>query len=128
MQRRTSTCRLSSPGAGRRAFVERSCDEWWILSAAHGLVHPQTVLSAYDVTLKNAGRAARRHWSTQVLIAIDEQVKPVAGELFEVHAGAEYRDFGLLDGLRARGCVVEIPTEGMRIGHQLRFYKGSAGS
>jgi hypothetical protein len=43
--------------------------------------------------------------------------------VFEIHAGAEYREFGLLDGLRDRGCLVEIPTERMRIGEQLRFYK-----
>lgn len=108
---------------GRRAFVERSCDEWWILSAKHGLVHPKALLNAYDVTLKNAGRATRRHWSSQVLAAMDEQVRPESGDVFELHAGAEYRDFGLLDGLRDRGCVVEIPTEGMVFGDQLHFYK-----
>jgi len=39
---------------GRRSFVERSCGQWWILSAEHGLVHPDEVLGPYDVTLKDA--------------------------------------------------------------------------
>ena len=119
---------LSTLFSGRRRYVESSCDEWWILSAEHGLVHPTDQLSPYDVTLKACGRAERRQWSGQVLSSIDERVHPEQGEVFEIHAGAEYRDFGLLDGLRARGCVIEIPTAGMPIGFQLRFYKEAANS
>jgi hypothetical protein len=114
---------VSALFSGRRAFVRRTCGEWWILSAEHGLVHPDEVIASYDKTLKDAGRAARREWSTRVLRAIDERVRPAAGDVFEIHAGAEYRDFGLVDGLRSRGCVVENPTEGLGIGQQLRFYK-----
>lgn len=113
----------SSLFAGRRAFVEQSCDEWWILSAEHGLVPPDAVLAPYDVTLKNAGRPARRTWTAKVMEAIDQQLRPARADTFEIHAGAEYRDFGLVEGLRARGCAVEIPTQGLGIGHQLQFYK-----
>lgn len=62
-------------------------------------------------------------WTAGVLSSIDDLVHPKRHDVFEVHAGAEHRDFGLLDGLRARGCIIEIPTEGMRIGQQLCFYK-----
>ena len=108
---------------GRRRFVERSCDEWWILSAHHGLVHPDAVLAPYDVTLKDAGREERRRWAAAVLTAVDQHIVPGPGEVFEFHAGAEYRDFGVTDGLRARGCEVENPTAGLGIGRQLQFYK-----
>lgn len=114
---------LSTLFLGRRAFVESACGEWWVLSAAHGLVHPDTELEPYDVTLKSAGRSERREWSARVLASVDAQVRPVAGDVFEIHAGAEYREFGLVQGLRQRGCVVEIPTEGLSIGRQLQFYK-----
>ena len=114
---------VSALFAGRRSYVERSSDSWWILSAEHGLVHPDEVLAPYNVTLKDAGRLARRSWSNQLLLVIDERIQPRWGDVFEIHAGAEYREFGLLDGLRDRGCLVEIPTERMRIGEQLRFYK-----
>jgi len=113
---------VSTLFSGRRSFVERSCARWWILSAEHGLVHPDEVLCPYDVTLKDSSRSARREWSARVLGVIDAKVQPSPGDIFEIHAGAEYRDFGLVEGLRARGCKVEIPTEGMRIGHQLQFY------
>jgi len=108
---------------GRRAYVERSCNEWWILSAKYGLVHPDEMLAPYDETLKKAGRAFRRHWSMEVLAAVVERVAPVAGDSFEIHAGAEYRDYGLVQGLTERGFPVEIPTEGMVFGVQLQFYK-----
>lgn len=110
---------------GRRSYVQRSCDEWWILSAEHGLVHPDDVLAPYDATLKNAGRHDRRRWSGGVLAALTQRIRPRNRDVFELHAGAEYRDFGLVDGLRALGCSIEIPTEGMPIGRQLQFYKAA---
>lgn len=109
--------------AGRRAYVERSCGQWWILSAKHGLVHPLNALAPYDETLKLASRSARRRWSHEVLAALDERVIPAAGDIVEIHAGTDYRDYGLVQGLGDRGCVVEIPSAGMAIGEQLRFYK-----
>jgi len=114
---------VSTLFSGRRSYVERSCDEWWILSAAHGLVHPDSLLAPYDVTLKSASRSARRLWSERVLRAIEENIHPAPSDLFEIHGGSEYRNFGLLDGLRTRGCTIEIPTEGLTIGRQLQFYK-----
>lgn len=107
---------------GRRAYVERSCSEWWILSALHGLVHPKQMLEPYDVTLKNAGREDRRKWSRSVLAAFDERAALRPGDVVEIHAGSEYRNWGLVDGLLTRGVTVEIPTEGMPLGQQLAFY------
>ena len=114
---------VSTLFVGRRSYVERSSDEWWVLSAEHGLVHPDDVLVPYDVTLTKADRPARRSWSKQVLSAIDQRIQPMRGDVFEIHAGKEYREFGLVDGLRDRGSVVEVPAEGMPFGVQLRFYK-----
>ena len=113
---------VSTLFSGRRSYVERSCSEWWILSAEHHLVHPSKILAPYDLALKDLGRPDRRFWSRQVLFAIDERICPNRDDTFEIHAGGEYRDFGLSDGLRERGCLVEVPTEGQRIGEQLRFY------
>jgi hypothetical protein len=58
--RRSRDLYLSTLFEGRRAYVERSCDQWWILSAEHGLVSPDEGLAPYDLSLKNAGRATRR--------------------------------------------------------------------
>ncbi len=112
--------------AGRRRYVERTCTEWWILSAGHGLVHPDQVLAPYDVTLKTKGRHECRGWTAAVLRDIDGRIRPGPGDVIEVHAGSEYRDFGLLEGLQTRGCAIVIPTEGMAIGKQLQFSKQAA--
>lgn len=111
----------------RRRFVERSCSEWWILSAEHGLVHPDDVLGPYDRALKDAGRPERRAWSARVLAQLDQRAHLKPGDVIELHAGSEYREFGLVTGLVERGCVVENPTAGMSIGIQLGFYKRANG-
>ena len=41
---------------------------------------------------------------------------------FEIHAGSDYRDFGLTDGLLLRGALVVVPTLGLTQGRQLAFY------
>lgn len=114
---------VSALFVGRRRYVEASCDEWWILSAKHGLVHPEDLLEPYDLSLKQLGRSDRRTWSEHVLRSFDERVGSTADDVVEIHAGAEYREFGLVDGLKRRGLVVENPTLGLPIGPQLSFYK-----
>jgi hypothetical protein len=114
---------LSPLFLGRKAFVEASCDEWWILSAKHHLVRPDRPLKSYNQTLKTASRAERREWASAVLAAIDAEIRPRAGDVFEIHLGAEYRDFGLVVDGCIRGCRVENPTAGLGIGQQLRFYQ-----
>lgn len=110
---------------GRRAFVDRTCERWFILSAEHGLVAPNQVLAPYERALKSATVAERRAWSDRVLRQIDAEVGAVAGCVVEIHAGAEYREFGLDGGLRARGATIELPTQGLAFGAQLAFYKRS---
>jgi hypothetical protein len=48
---------------GRRSSVERTCGQWFVLSAEHGLVDPDTVLSPYDVRLADAAVGERRAWA-----------------------------------------------------------------
>ena len=107
---------------GRRSYVEQSCDEWWILSAKHGVIHPLDVIAPYDVSLKEMGRSERRRWAQRVLQELQATSRPASGDIVEIHAGSEYRDFGLVEGLHQIGCLISIPTEGLPIGSQLRFY------
>lgn len=113
---------------GRRAFVDLSCQAWYILSAEHGLVAPNEVLAPYDKTLSGASRDAKRRWSERVLDQIDELGLSLGSTTFEVHAGAEYRGFGLVAGLEGRGARVEVPTAHLSQGQQLAFYAGSTPS
>lgn len=107
---------------GRRAFVTGSCDGWYILSAKHGLVAPADVLEPYEDSLKGKSAAAKRTWAASVLRAVETTDLQIADSTFEIHAGAEYRNFGLADGLISRGATVEVPAEHMSQGEQLSFY------
>ena len=107
---------------GRRAYVSRSCSRWLILSALHGLVRPEAVLQPYDVSLNAAAGAERRLWATKVLHQLDEEFGSCAGLVFEIHAGANYTEFGLISGLRGRGATIEQPVAGLTMGEQLAFY------
>lgn len=112
---------------GRRAYVEHGCDRWFILSARHGLVGPATVLEPYEESLGDAAREARRAWSARVLRQLAGQLGALGAHSFEIHAGAAYRDFGLVSGLQAMGASVEVPGEGLPIGKLLAFYGNAKG-
>src|SRR5262245_22814516 len=107
---RASDLYKSSLFRGRRSWVEKTCSQWFILSARHGLVRPDARLEPYDQSLVSASRAERRVWSEKVLAALDEVFSQrLFGVTFEIHAGAAYCEFGLVDGLRRRGAKVELP-------------------
>lgn len=110
---------------GRRAFVEATCERWFILSAKHGLVDPDDVLEPYDQTLKDASEAHRRQWSARVLNQLERSLPHLHGVILEAHAGAAYLDHGLAAALEARGAVIERPTAGLSFGRQLAFYKSA---
>jgi len=97
-------------------------------SALHGLVRPDDTLEPYDVALVDSSRREKRLWSKSVLTSIAENVDARKGDTFELHAGADYRLYGLEDGLRARGYLIDNPTEGLRSGEQLAFYSRIDGS
>lgn len=107
---------------GRRQFVERSCDRWFILSALHGLVPPEQILEPYDETLVATPRGHRRLWAERVLHQIDDVLGNIHGDQFELHAGADYLAFGIEGGLTARGATVDNPVRGLSQGQQLAFY------
>ena len=107
-----------------RAYVESLRGEWFILSAEHGLVSPEVVIAPYDKTLNTMPIAERRMWAARVLAQLERELGGV--ERVVMLAGARYREF-LVDALRGKGLIVEIPLEGMAIGKQLRWLKHHLG-
>ena len=107
---------------GRRWYVEQTCDRWFVMSALHHLLEPDDLVAPYDVTLVGTTRETRRSWSQETLAAISDKLGDVRGYVFEIHAGADYRDSGLTDGLLRRGALVVVPTLGLTQGRQLSFY------
>ena len=100
------------------SYADRTGWPWFVLSAKHGLVHPDEVISPYDLTLNNMRVADRRQWANRVLTQLGPYLDGVEAVVFL--AGQRYREF-LEPPLRSRGLLVSVPMEGLRIGEQLRW-------
>ena len=100
------------------ACVRQVADEWYILSAKHALVAPETVIEPYDETLTWMPAASRRAWARGVV----DQLRGVleAGDEITILPGKSYRE-NLAGTIREMGCSVHVPMEGLRIGEQLRW-------
>ena len=103
-----------------RDYVKRQGQPWFVLSAKHGLVHPDEVISPYDCTLTTMGRAERCRWADGVLAELLQHLDGVATVTFL--ASVPYREF-LVPALLGRGLRVSIPMKGMKQGEQGRWLK-----
>lgn len=103
-----------------RKYVEGRCDRWLILSAKHGLVHPDEVLAPYEESLYDLPAARRREWARGVSQDLREHLVPE--DTVEVYAGNIYRQY-LMDALRREGKDVVVPMKGLGIGQQLSWLK-----
>ena len=101
-----------------RNYADGTGQPWFVLSAKHGLVHPDQVISPYDLTLNAMPVAGRRQWASRVLTQLGPHLDGVEAVVFL--AGQRYREF-LEPSMRSRGLVVSVPMEGLRIGEQLRW-------
>ncbi len=106
----------------RRAFVERSCDRWFILSAKYGLLRPGDVIHPYDLELTQLSAPDRREWSRRVVARLEQELGSLSGVIFEAHAGRPYLENGVQQALREGGATVETPNPGRSFGAQLSFY------
>jgi hypothetical protein len=118
---------ISTLFTGRRRYVEETCDCWFVLSARHGLVRDDEWLEPYDETLNDQSAALKRRWAKKVLLDLDTLGLDYRTTTFEIHAGNEYRSFGLVEGLQARGATVVVPAARLGQGEQLAFYNGTRG-
>jgi hypothetical protein len=101
-----------------RTIVEASGARWFVLSALHGLVTPETEIAPYDYTLNTVGIAERKAWATCVL---DKLLPEMAGEKrVVIFAGQRYREF-LVEPLRKRGIKVEVPMANLARFKQLAW-------
>lgn len=98
-----------------REFAERAGSAWYVLSAAHGLVHRDQVIEPYDLTLAQLLPRARREWARRVIDQLDAAVPPGALTIFL--AGRLYRE-GLLEWAGRRFFV---PMAGLSLGEQKRW-------
>lgn len=65
-------------------------------------------------------------WAAKVLRQLDDELGSCRDLVVEIHAGANYTDWGLVAGLRQRGATVDLPAAGLTLGEQLAFYARTA--
>lgn len=120
-----------------RSYVERSgYDAWWILSARHGLVHPDEVLGPYEATLTGRGEEELTRWANKVdsrLRCSNYGLWSQAGGQIEmdIFAGKAYVD-PLLSHHTLRALTetnthtntwtINVPHAGLQIGERLAAF------
>nr|WP_319462729.1 DUF6884 domain-containing protein [Micromonospora sp. RTP1Z1] len=105
----------------RRRYAETRGRTWYVLSAEHGLVHPDSLLEPYDVALAEQSEDYRRAWAHWIVAKLRRVEGSLHGRVIEIHAGEAYAR-PLLQLLRAAGATASQPTVGMRQGEQLSWY------
>lgn len=100
----------SSYFCAMRKYAEAKGDAWFILSAEHGLITPDTELDPYNTWI---GDVDTEEWAAGVREELETYVG--AGETVELVAGKKYAD-PLQDALADSDFVVVEPFEGLRIG------------
>lgn len=98
------------------AFAESTCDRWYILSAKHGLVHPDTVHKPYDVKLGIKTSEPIHAWAQRVRDQLAAELADVPRVVLVVLAGEQYQTV-----VRPCQWPFQIPMKGLGIGQQLAF-------
>ncbi len=106
-----------------RAYTEEESDCWYILSAKHELLEPDTPVEPYDLTLNKMSVNQRRDWGARVAEQLRKILKP--DDQLTVLAGSKYTEF-LLPGIRGCCAGIEMPLKGLRIGEQLSWLGSKA--
>lgn len=110
-----------------RAYAEKTCDGWGILSAKHNFVLPDEVLKPYDFTMKQIDKDHRQQWiwRTQSLLfqklpwetyrTKDGYLK-IRGIRFVFLAGGAYEI-----AVEKNGYTVTFPLWGMGLGNRIQW-------
>lgn len=96
-----------------KLWAEQNSDEWFILSAKHGLLHPENMIKPYDKTLNDLSLYERKRWDD----SIRSKLRPWKNDRIIVLAGNNYCSW--ID----EGFDVQRPMAGMGIGQQLAWLK-----
>lgn len=106
----------------QRAYAEAVADAWYIQSAEHGLLHPETVIEPYDTRPEDLEDT--EVWATKIAEGLGEY-HPDGDVVVEVLGGAAYAD-PLTPELEHLGFEVLEPLRGQRIGERKRSLKQMA--
>lgn len=121
------------------AYAERTYDHWFIISAAHQLVLPDTTLQPYNHSLTELRQSERDAWGGRVVSRLQSTLRTLGYEVpwvqigsgrpalpaeldLWIHAGETYVR-PLWFPLRLHPTItVHTPMRGLQIGQQLHWY------
>ena len=108
-----NTGRVYGPPDGSQ---ELACDRWYVLSAKHGLLHPDTVVEPYDMRLGTNDRTSPpiHSWAAGVQEQMAAELAGLENVTLVVLAGEQYRTI-----LRDSPWPSEVPMKGLGIGQQV---------
>lgn len=101
-------------------LARRHSDEWYILSAKHGLLWPESVIDPYEQSLRYASAAELADWGNFVCAQMDRL--RLCGDSLTIFAGVNYRRH-LMDFAATNFDNVHVPMAGLPIGRQLSWLK-----
>lgn len=102
-----------------RAYAEKTCTRWYILSARYGMLEPTRVIAPYDMRLTRSGAAK---WGRMVGEQLEQLVPELNTELV-VLAGELYAD--AIDPVEDREFDWSEPLRGMGIGDRIAWLKAN---
>lgn len=100
------------------AWVEQQGLEWFVLSAAYGLIKPDDQLAPYDKSAARMSPEERAIWASMVAEQIDYRFSEDPELEIVLLAGQAYTGW---IPMVAPFCKVEQPLQGMQIGERLRW-------
>ena len=103
-----------------REYAERNFNEWFILSAKHGLLRTDQVISPYNVFIGDLSANERRQWAINTARSVSDIV--TSDIEISIFAGKKYRQY-LVPALIFSDFSVTVPLEGLGIGQQLKWFK-----
>ena len=100
------------------AWVEKQGLEWFVLSAAYGMIKPDEQLMPYNKTMRGASPDERAAWDQGVAQQIDAYTIDDAAVEITLLAGETYA--GWVPKVQAFANVAQ-PMKGMQIGQRLQW-------
>jgi hypothetical protein len=101
---------LSDGFARAREHAVHSRLPWFVLSAKHGLLDPDEVISPFGIQIDDQPAAYRSAWGEWVVAQLADRVQ-LDGVVVEVHGGVDFAQ-PLRQPLARRGAALEIPLPG----------------
>lgn len=100
-----------------KAWAEQNATAWFILSAKHGVLHPDAELEPYEQTLASMSTPQLLAWNEAVSGSFDFAANSISHDRVVVLAGQRYRGW-----CRGRANF-DFPLQGLGIGQQKAWLK-----